>query len=316
MVRCRTIAITLGSALGLALGGCEAPDRPPRLPNPLPTPFAEWLAPDSVRTVHVAEGVWYRYVWTSEGPWAIHLVEVDLLRCQLGLAVTRAPDQRGKLGGHARVSDMAVGRDGVGALVAVNGDFFTPEGTPLGPEVTPDALRSLRARPVMGWSPGSAPWIGQARIERDTVLAVGPWRLAGQWEDGVVIGGYPELLDAGYPVGDLLVSENPGFAASRHPRTAVGVGPGGVLWIVVVDGRQGEYSLGMTLPELATLFESLGATEALNLDGGGSSVMVVRGRMLSHPSDEQGEREVVNALLVREDPAFCEGSRQHPPALR
>jgi hypothetical protein len=141
--------------------------------------------------------------------------------------------------------------------------------------------------------------------------------MTGPWDDGVVIGGYPELLDAGRPVGDLLVSENPGFAASRHPRTAVGVGADGdVLWIVVVDGRRAEYSLGMTLPEIATLFESLGATEALNLDGGGSSVMVVRGRMLSHPSDEGGEREVVNALLVREDPAFCERRPQVPPALR
>jgi len=317
MVRCRTIVITVGSALGLAMAGCEPPDRPPRLPDPLPPAFIEQLAPDSLRTVRVAEGVWYRYVWTPVGPWAIHLVEVDLLRCQLGLAVTRAPEQQGKIGGHARVSDMALGHDGVGALVAVNGDFFTPEGTPLGPEVTPDALRSLRSRPVMGWRPGNPPWIGRAEIEADTVLAVGPWRMAGRSDDGAVIGGYPELLDAGLPVGDLLVSENPGFAASRHPRTAVGVGPAGdVLWILVVDGRQGDYSLGMTLPELAALFQSLGVTEALNLDGGGSSVMVVRGRMLSHPSDEEGEREVVNALLVREDPAFCDGDRQLPPAVR
>ena len=305
MVRCRSIAVMLGCALGTVLWGCEPPDRPPHLPRPLPAAFLEQLAPDSVRTVHVADGVWYRYLWTPRGPWAIHLVEVDLLLCQLGLSVTRAPEQSGKIGGHARVSDMAVADHGGEALVAVNGDFFTPEGTPLGPEMSSGALRSARARPVLGWRPGGKPWIGQARIEEDTILAVGPWRMAGDQKEGAVIGGYPELLDGGRRVGDLLVSENPAFAASRHPRTAVGVGPrGDVLWMVVVDGRQGEYSLGMTLPELAAVFEALGATEALNLDGGGSSVMVVRGRPLNRPS-EGGEREVVNALLVREDPAFC-----------
>jgi exopolysaccharide biosynthesis protein len=121
------------------------------------------------------------------------------------------------------------------------------------------------------------------------------------------VGGYPELLDSGERVGDLLVSENPGFAASRHPRTAVAYRPGARrLWLVVVDGRQGEYSLGMTLPELTGLLEAFGATEALNLDGGGSSVMVIRGRPWSRPSDEAGERPVVNALVLRYDrEAYC-----------
>ncbi|MBT8403057.1 MAG: phosphodiester glycosidase family protein, partial [Gemmatimonadetes bacterium] len=73
----------------------------------------------------------------------------------------------------------------------------------------------------------------------------------------------------------------------------------------VVDGRQGDYSTGMTLPELADLFDALGATEALNLDGGGSSVMLLRGRRVSRPSDAEGERPVVNALLIVEDPDGC-----------
>jgi exopolysaccharide biosynthesis protein len=107
-------------------------------------------------------------------------------------------------------------------------------------------------------------------------------------------------------VGDLLVESNPSFAASRHPRTAVGYDPrGDRLWLVVVDGRQGDYSTGMSLPELTTLLEALHADEALNLDGGGSSVMVVRGRAVSRPSDSSGERPVVNALLVVDDPSRC-----------
>ena len=61
----------------------------------------------------------------------------------------------------------------------------------------------------------------------------------------------------------------------------------------------------MTLPELTTLLEALGATEALNLDGGGSSVMVVRGQAASRPSDQAGERPVVNALALARDFSAC-----------
>jgi exopolysaccharide biosynthesis protein len=61
----------------------------------------------------------------------------------------------------------------------------------------------------------------------------------------------------------------------------------------------------MTLPELATLAEALGAAEAINLDGGGSSVMVVLGTARSHPSDGAGERPVANALALVRDPRAC-----------
>ncbi len=56
----------------------------------------------------------------------------------------------------------------------------------------------------------------------------------------------------------------------------------------------------MSLPELAGLMEALGVEEALNLDGGGSSAMVVRGWLVNRPSDEAGERPVGNSLWVLE----------------
>jgi len=130
-----------------------------------------------------------------------------------------------------------------------------------------------------------------------------------------VVGGYPELLDEGARVGDLLVSANPAFAASRHPRTAVAVSVEEPrLFLVVVDGRQGDYSTGMTLPELTDLLEALGAEEALNLDGGGSSILVVRGNPVSRPSDDAGERAVVNALLLVDDPGLCPRVSAAPPS--
>lgn len=299
----RRVAASLTWAALLA--GCQPPDRPPHLADPLPGEFHVRWAPDTIRTVRLADGVWYRYVWSPRGPWAIHLVEADLRRCELGLQVVRAPEEEGKRGGHARVTELVEADTTDGALVALNGDFFTPEGTPLGPEIGPDGVRTLRSRPVLAWQPGRKPWIGPAQVEGGGLVLEG-WRPAEGAPGVAVVGGYPELLDRGRRVGDLLVSENPNFAGTRHPRTAVGVEPArDVLWLVVVDGRQAGYSLGMTLPELANLFEALGVPEALNLDGGGSSVMVVRGRAASRPSDEAGERPVVNALVLRDDPAFC-----------
>ena len=66
---------------------------------------------------------------------------------------------------------------------------------------------------------------------------------------------------------------------------------------MVVDGRQSA-SVGMSLGELANFFQRLGVDSAMNLDGGGSSSMVVRGRVVNHPSDGF-ERSVTNALLVK-----------------
>lgn len=305
----------------LVATGCAPPDRPPRLPDPLPAATEALLQPDSVQVRRVGPGIWYRYLWSGRGPWAVHLVQADLGRCELGLDVVRAPREAGKAGGHAPVTRLQALADSLqgGVVVAVNGDFFTPEGTPLGPELTGGDLRTARNRPALSWRPGGGIWIGTARVEADTLLRVGwgvplsPGRERGA---GEVIGGYPEILDRGDRVGDLLMEESPGFAGSRHPRTAVGWDPTTRrLWLVVVDGRQGGYSLGMTLPELAELLESLGVREAINLDGGGSTVMVVRGRRVSRPSDDAGERPVVNALLLRRDSAaWCGRPPQREPA--
>jgi exopolysaccharide biosynthesis protein len=120
------------------------------------------------------------------------------------------------------------------------------------------------------------------------------------------VGGFPLLLHEGHQVGDLEVASRPSFAAARHPRTAVGYdADGNQLWVMVVDGRQPGHSDGMTLPELTVALQAMGVEEALNLDGGGSTVMVLEGEAVSSPSDAQGERPVVNALAVRRDRALC-----------
>jgi large repetitive protein len=112
------------------------------------------------------------------------------------------------------------------------------------------------------------------------------------------LGGFPTLLRHGRDVlHEQVVRE--AFGLARHPRTALGwTADRSRLYLVVVDGRQPPYSDGMSLPEMTWLFQRLGAAHALNLDGGGSTAIVIGGRLVNRPSDATGERPVGNALAL------------------
>jgi hypothetical protein len=106
------------------------------------------------------------------------------------------------------------------------------------------------------------------------------------------MGGYPLLVQEG----ETVVERCRASLCARHPRTAIGVDGDGRMLLVVVDGRRRK-SVGMDLVQLASLMKRLGAVSALNLDGGGSSTMVVRGRVVNKPSDGR-QRPVSSAVLV------------------
>jgi exopolysaccharide biosynthesis protein len=112
-----------------------------------------------------------------------------------------------------------------------------------------------------------------------------------------VIGGGPILVKAGQIAVDAA-QENfpPAFSEAKHPRTAIGRTANGDLWLVAVDGRQ-ETGDGMTLAQLAQKMKDLGCTEAMNLDGGGSTTMNVLGVTVNRPSDGQ-ERAIADGVLV------------------
>jgi hypothetical protein len=89
-----------------------------------------------------------------------------------------------------------------------------------------------------------------------------------------------------------------GWVLQRNPRTFAGTDARGRTLFVTVDGRQlGE--LGLSIPETAAVARSLRMIEAINLDGGGSTAMVIRGSLISHPSDASGERAVGDAIVIR-----------------
>lgn len=112
------------------------------------------------------------------------------------------------------------------------------------------------------------------------------------------VGGFPLLVKDGTVVAKKCAEA----ICGRNPRTGVGITADGRLLLITVDGRRRGHSVGMTLSEFAREFERLGATWALNLDGGGSSTMVVRGKVVNRPSDKGGERFVSSAILVLRGP--------------
>lgn len=84
----------------------------------------------------------------------------------------------------------------------------------------------------------------------------------------------------------------------RNPRTAVGVRDDGTVLLVTVDGHQHARSVGLTIEELRQLMQALGARDAVNLDGGGSTALVIRDQLVNKPSDPGGERAVGDAIVL------------------
>jgi exopolysaccharide biosynthesis protein len=113
------------------------------------------------------------------------------------------------------------------------------------------------------------------------------------------IGGFIQTVKDGkvYVDPSYIKEKRPQHALQRHPRTAIGFSQDSTkLFLITVDGRQ-KQSVGMTLHELADLMIKLGVSYGLNLDGGGSTTMVVNDSIVNNPSGEI-ERAVGNGLLI------------------
>lgn len=111
-----------------------------------------------------------------------------------------------------------------------------------------------------------------------------------------ILGAGPRLLRAGKVETTEVAEEFRPDVIRRGPRTAIGIDKAGNMLLVVVDGRQ-THSRGLTLPELAQWMLDFGAVEAINLDGGGSTTLVINNQVMNSPSDGT-ERAVANAVLL------------------
>jgi uncharacterized protein YigE (DUF2233 family) len=144
-------------------------------------------------------------------------------------------------------------------------------------------------------SGGARPWLQKVAKGQKAKLVIRP---IGWPAIDTALGGGPRLVkNSQVQVTAIREAFRNDVREGAGPRTAFGIDSQGRYIIVVADGRQKFYSTGLTLTELAQTMQKLGAVDAMNLDGGGSTSMAVRGRVVNRPSDGW-ERSVSNALLV------------------
>lgn len=285
-------------AAALLFVACATPRSSPMAPPPMPFPL------DSSRAETVRPGATHWFLYSSRGPWAIHALVVDRDQCWSARAVKGFPTEVGREKTSVLLQRLD---DSVEVVGGVNADFFKfdPPGVPTNLHVSRGKVVTWpNERPVIAFDSTGRPRIGRFEMEHvDFVDRRIPGRnLLHPFWPMEAVGGRPILLRAG----TVLPGVDSGgtFATSRHPRTAVGIARDGRRVILVtVDGRQKPYSDGMTLRELSDLMRALGSDDALNLDGGGSTTMVIANaaglpRVVNVPSDSAGERPVGNALAI------------------
>jgi exopolysaccharide biosynthesis protein len=252
------------------------------------------FAVSSTAVQRVTDGVWRRVIRSPVGPWTINVLYVDLDRCNAAEAVKGADSAAGRF----KVTEMlAALRTREPVVAGVNGDFFTlRNGAPTNLLVVNGRmLTPPNKQPVLAFDSAGTP-----HIETFT-LADG--RLAPFYPRNAV-GGRPRLVRDSAIVGEVDTEGQASFR-ERNPRTAAGIARNGKrLFLVAVDGREYE-NAGMTLREMAQTMLGLGARDAINLDGGGSTTFVFADpdsagklRIGNHPSDKEGERTVGDALAI------------------
>jgi exopolysaccharide biosynthesis protein len=122
-----------------------------------------------------------------------------------------------------------------------------------------------------------------------------------KWKLNWAVGGGPVLAKEGQIY--ITNNEEKKFAgkaiADHHPRTAMGYTSDGKLILLAVQGRTKNIAVGTTLTETAQILIDLGCVEAINLDGGGSSCLLINGKETIKPSDPTGQRPVPAVFYIR-----------------
>ena len=191
---------------------------------------------------------------------------------------------------------LAHDKQGSRVLAAVNGDFFATDGTPQGIYYRNGVcLKNTMTDNVCTFF----------AVTKGKKAVIGSYDDYDTYKDEIqeAVGGRVRLMTNG----NVL----PQTSTALEPRTAIGVTDNNVVYILVADGRNFWYSNGMRYAEMGAVMKALGAKDAINLDGGGSSTFIIRSKagfeedrfaIRNWPYDNGGvERAVANGLLVVTD---------------
>lgn len=188
-------------------------------------------------------------------------------------------------------SDIAADND---AVFAINGDYYGFRDTGI---VIRNGVvyRDEGAREGLAFfTDGTVEVYDETTTTADELVADGVWNTL---SFGPALLADGQIVDG---IDDVEVDTNVGNHSiqGEQPRTAVGVIDSNHLVFVVVDGRSTGYSKGVTMTELAEIMQSLGATTAYNLDGGGSSTMYFNGSLVNDPLGKNAERGTSDILYI------------------
>ncbi|MBS1627359.1 MAG: phosphodiester glycosidase family protein [Bacteroidetes bacterium] len=138
-------------------------------------------------------------------------------------------------------------------------------------------------------------------VEKFSYKKIKSYNSLTKWKMQTAVGGGPVLLQNG----EVKVTNNEELKFTgkgindKHPRTCMGYTKDDKLIVMVIEGRNKGKAEGATLTQQAQLLQQLGCVEALNLDGGGSSCMLINGKQTIKPSDKEGQRPVPAVFLVQ-----------------
>ena len=225
------------------------------------------------------------------------VLEVDLKDTHLTMKAS-SPKDGGKLKTKQQMTLQALAHDKQGSrvLAAVNGDFFATDGTPQGIYYRNGVcLKNTMTDNVCTFF----------AVTKGKKAVIGSYDEYDTYKDEIqeAVGGRVRLMTNG----NVL----PQTSTALEPRTAIGVTDNNVVYILVADGRNFWYSNGMRYAEMGAVMKALGAKDAINLDGGGSSTFIIRSKagfeenrfaIRNWPYDNGGvDRAVANGLLVVTD---------------
>jgi hypothetical protein len=252
----------------------------------------EWVADEAWTEVPVADGVTWSRLRTASlygGDQTLNLIELDPGRVEL------QPEDHG---GCDAVEDVG---PSIGAFAGVNGGFYSSC-------TTTDLLRAdgvtHQTSTTTGYEQRAAGWNAYGSLDLRWIGYATDWT---SYDNAMA--GYPSLVEGSVALAEVYDGQEvwSGTDWSDHPRTALGVATDGTVMLLTVDGRTSAGD-GITTPSLADLMLDLGAEDAINLDGGGSTTMWVENCWLNgvvnFPSDNgsadhDGGRTVASGLYLR-----------------